>query len=103
MNDRDVVHLGARLVSHVGSYGDHPALSPARAAHTPAAPVFLLHGITDNVIPAAESAHLAAALRGAAPVRLLLTGLISHAEARQPTRVGDVMELASFWGDILNR
>jgi hypothetical protein len=36
-------------------------------------------------------------------VRLLLSGLISHAEADRPVRVGDVLELASFWGDVLGR
>ena len=73
------------------------------SADKPTAPVFLLHGIADNVIPAAESVHLSAALRGIAPVRLLLTGLISHAEADRPARFRDVMKLASFWGDLLNR
>ena len=38
-----------------------------------------------------------------APVRLLLSGLISHAEADRPMKVGDVMELAGFWGDLLSR
>ena len=43
--------------------------------------MFLLHGMDDNVVPAQESEFLAADLRGHAPVRLLLSGLISHAEA----------------------
>ena len=102
VNDRDVVHLGARLLPYVGFYGDSPALSAAKSPK-PSAPVFLLHGTEDNVIPAAESVHLAAALRGTTPVRVLLSGLISHAEADQPPRFGDVMELASFWGDVLSR
>ena len=68
-----------------------------------AVPVFLLHGIDDNVIPAIESEYLANDLRGHAPVRLLLSGLISHAEADQPAHVGDVMKLAEFWGDLLSR
>jgi dienelactone hydrolase len=102
VNDRDVVHLGARLVTHVGPYGDPPALSAERSP-APSAPVFLLHGIDDNVIPAVESVHLAAALRGTTPVRVLLSGLISHAEADRPPRVADVMALASFWGDLLQR
>ena len=36
-------------------------------------------------------------------VRLLLSGLISHAEADQPAHAGDVLELAGFWGDLLSR
>jgi hypothetical protein len=55
------------------------------------------------VIPAAESQHLAAQLLGVTPVRLLLSGLISHAEADRPVHVRDVMDLASFWGDLLDR
>ena len=102
VNDRDVVHLGARLLPHIGFYGDAPALSASRSPK-PSAPVFLLHGTEDNVIPAAESIHLAAELRGATPVRILLSGLISHADADRSAHVGAVLELASFWGDLLSR
>jgi hypothetical protein len=102
VNNRDVVHLGARLRPFVASYGSEPALSPSRSPK-PSVPVFLLHGIDDNVIPAIESEYLANDLRGHAPVRLLLSGLISHAEADQPAHVGDVMKLAEFWGDLLSR
>jgi hypothetical protein len=63
----------------------------------------LLHGRGDNVIPAAESQHLADRLRGHVPVRLLVTDLISHAEADQPPHVTDVLRLAGFWGDLLER
>ncbi len=102
VNNRDVVHLGARLRPFIASYGSEPALSPSRSPK-PSVPVFLLHGIDDNVIPAIESEYLANDLRGHAPVRLLLSGLISHAEADQPAHVGDVMRLAEFWGDLLQR
>ena len=66
-------------------------------------PVFLLHGLEDNVVPAVESEYLAADLRGHAPVRLLLSGLISHAEADRPMHASDVLQLAGFWGDLLSR
>jgi hypothetical protein len=36
-------------------------------------------------------------------VRLLLSGLISHAAADRPVRVNDVLQLAGFWGDLLAR
>jgi hypothetical protein len=65
--------------------------------------VFLLHGTDDNVIPSVESEYLANDLQGHAPVRLLLSGLISHAEADRPMHAGDVMQLAAFWGDLLSR
>jgi dienelactone hydrolase len=102
VNNRDVVHLGSRLLPYVGLYGGDPALSASRSPK-PSAPIFLLHGTDDNVIPAIESEYLAEDLRGHAPVRLLLSGLISHAEADRPMRAGDVMQLAGFWGDLLAR
>jgi dienelactone hydrolase len=102
VNDRDVVHLGARLLPYVSAYGGDPALSVSKSVK-PAAPVFLLHGADDNVIPSIESEYLAADLRGRAPVRLLVSGLISHAEADRPAHVGDVLRLAGFWGDMLSR
>jgi dienelactone hydrolase len=100
--DRDVVHLGARLLPYVSLYGGAPALSVAKSPK-PSSPVFLLHGTEDNVIPSVESEYLAEDLRGHAPVRLLLSGLISHADADRPPHAGDVAALASFWGDLLTR
>jgi dienelactone hydrolase len=102
VNDRDVVHLGSRLLPYTSALGADPALSVSKSPK-PSAPVFLLHGTDDNVIPSIESEYLAADLRGRAPVRLLLSGLISHAEADQPVHAGDVMLLSGFWGDVLSR
>jgi dienelactone hydrolase len=100
--DRDVVHLGPRLLPYVGQYGGEPALSVSKSPK-PAAPVFLLHGVDDNVIPPVESEYLADDLRPHTHARLLLSGLISHAEADRPVRLDDVLELASFWGELLGR
>lgn len=102
VNERDVVHLGARLLPYVAQYGGDPALSVSKSPK-PKAPVFLLHGIEDNVIPPVESEYFAEDLRGHAPVRLLLSGLISHAEVDRPPRIGEVLQLAGFWGDLLSR
>jgi len=102
VNERDVIHLGARLLPYVSAYGGDPSLSVSRSPK-PSMPAFLLHGTEDNVIPAVESEYLAEDLRGHAPVRLLLSGLISHAEADRPVHASDVMQLASFWGDLLSR
>jgi dienelactone hydrolase len=99
---RDVVHLGARLLPLIGANSSADALSLSKSPK-PSAPVFLLHGLEDNVVPAIESEYLAEDLRGHAPVRLLLSGLISHAEADRPVRFGDVLQLAGFWGDLLSR
>ncbi len=98
--NRDVAHLGAILRPYVGSYAPAAGLSPSRSP-IPSAPVYLLHGRDDNVIPAAESRASAARLRGRVPVRLLVSDLISHAEADRPAHVLDVLSLASFWGDLL--
>ena len=100
--ERDVVHLGARLLPLLGSHGGDASLSVSRSPK-PSVPVFLLHGMGDNVVPPVESEYLAEDLRGHAPVRLLLSGLISHAEADQPMHVNDVLQLAGFWGDLLSR
>ncbi|MGH9141442.1 MAG: hypothetical protein ACRD2I_09900 [Vicinamibacterales bacterium] len=99
---RDVVHLGARLLPLIGTSASPDGLSVSKSPK-PTVPVFLLHGLEDNVIPPVESEYLAADLRGHAPVRLLLSGLISHAEADRPAHVNDVLQLAGFWGDLLSR
>jgi dienelactone hydrolase len=100
VNARDVAHLGPRLRPYIRFYVDAPALSPSRSA-APSAPLFLLHGRDDNVIPAVESGHLADRLRGRIPIHLLVTDLISHAEADQPAHAVDTMRLAGFWGELL--
>ena len=102
VNARDVVHLGPKLLPFVGFYGGAPPLSPSKSPK-PSAPVFLLHGTDDNVIPAIESEYLAEDLRGHTQARLLVSGLISHAEADRPMHAGDVLQLAGFWGDLLSR
>jgi dienelactone hydrolase len=103
VNSRDVANLGRSLLPYVGRHVEAPALSPSRSP-APKAPVYLLHGRRDTVIPAAESVYLAQRLRAqSVPVRLLLTDLISHADADQPARVADVWRLTRFWSDLLDR
>jgi fermentation-respiration switch protein FrsA (DUF1100 family) len=102
INERDVVHLGNRLLPYLALYGGDPALSVSKSTK-PKAPVFLLHGLDDNVIPPVESEYFAEDVRGHTPVRLLLSGLISHAEVDRPPHVGEVLQLAGFWGDLLSR
>ena len=78
------------------AFTEDPALSPARST-TVTAPVFLLHGADDNVVPAIESRRLAAVLERTAPVHLLVTSLITHAEVDRPPTAGEVWELIRFW------
>src|SRR4029453_1589168 len=47
VNDRDVVHLGSKVLPYVELYGGAASLSPSRSPK-PSAPVFLLHGLDDN-------------------------------------------------------
>jgi predicted esterase len=66
--------------------------------------VYLLHGQDDTVIPTAESAILADDLRRrGADVHLLLSGVITHAEANQGASAGDVLRLVRFWASVLER
>ena len=77
---------------------------PERAPAPPAAPVFLLHGNDDIVIPAAESVVLAHHLRQqGVDVRLLLSQIITHAELDRAAAISDSWRLIAFWADVLGR
>jgi dienelactone hydrolase len=99
---RDVAHLGPVLLPHVADLGGDPALSPARSPF-PRGPVYLLHGIDDNVVPAIESTLLARDLsaRGVS-VHVLLTPLITHAEVDRTSSASAVWRLIHFWSQMLN-
>lgn len=96
VNERNVGSLGSRLLAHVGTFGDDPALSPERSA-PPRATVYLLHGLDDNVIPAVETRLLARWLSGKTTVHSLITPLITHAEVTRQARFGEYWELIKFW------
>jgi dienelactone hydrolase len=101
VNTRDVARLGAALLPHVAAFSADPALSPSRSP-VPSAPVYLLHGADDNVIPAAESALLAADLeRRGGRVRRLSTPLITHAEVDRTPTASEVWNLVRFWAGPL--
>jgi fermentation-respiration switch protein FrsA (DUF1100 family) len=96
VNTRNVTALGPILLPHTGAFTEDPALSPARST-TVTAPVFLLHGADDNVVPAIESRRLAVVLERTAPVHLLVTSLITHAEVDRPPTAGEVWALIRFF------
>ncbi|MEW6322073.1 MAG: hypothetical protein AB1635_13425 [Acidobacteriota bacterium] len=105
VNDRAVDALGPVLLPVVERLGDDPALpalSPERAA-PPAAPVYLLHGADDNVIPSVETVLLARHLHGRAEVHALLSGLITHAEVDRPPTAAEVWHLVRFWRSLMAR
>jgi acetyl esterase/lipase len=104
VNDRAVAELGARLLAVVDAMADDPAmpfLSPQRAPAPPLAPVFLLHGSDDNVIPSVETVLLGEYLDGKTEVHGLLSGLITHAEVNRAPTATEAWRLASFWRRVL--
>jgi dienelactone hydrolase len=104
VNARAVQQLGPVLVPFLDQTGaDDPALSP-ELAPPPSAPVYLLHGLDDNIIPAAESVLLADSLRArGGDVRVLLTGLITHAQVSASATASDAWALIRFWADVLRQ
>ncbi len=103
VNDRNVKALGPILVPHLGLEAD-PAASPERAASLPTAPIFLLHGDEDTVIPAAESVVLGDYLRAkGADVRVLLSQIITHAELDRSAAAAESWRVIAFWADVLRR
>ena len=103
VNDRAVDKLGPILLPVADALKDHPgmpALSPERAT-PPSAPIFLLHGVDDSVIPSMETVLLAEHLKGKADVTGLLSGLITHAEVNRTPGAIEVWRLGSFWRKIM--
>ena len=98
VNARDIVPLGARVLPFVEELGGHPALSPGRSPAT-GAPVFVLHGRLDNVIPTPEADQLVAYLAqaGNTHVQMLLTPLVSHAAMQSDFAWMDGWRLVRFW------
>jgi len=99
VNERNVAKLGSRLLPYIGLYGNDPSLSPDRSA-PPHAPVFLLHGTDDNVIPAVESRLLGQWLERKVAVRVLLSNPISHVNVTQRATVSDYWGLIAFWREL---
>jgi hypothetical protein len=105
VNDRNVKKLGPALVPYLNVSGvDSPTLSADRSRLVPSAPVFLLHGSEDSVIPTTESVLLANYLRSrGVEVHLLISELITHAEIDRSAAVADTWRLISFWANVLKR
>ena len=105
VNDRAVDQLGPILlpaVEGVSGASELTALSPERAT-PPAAPVFLLHGAEDNVIPSVETVLLARHLQGKTDVHAVLSGLITHAEVDKSAAATEVWRLVGFWKELMER
>jgi len=105
VNDRAVSKLGPALVPFLEELDlKNPALSPQQIERPTSAPLFLLHGDGDTVIPAAESAIFGDDLRRkGADVHVLLSGLITHAEVNKAATLIDVWKLISMWARVLKQ
>ena len=102
VNERDVASLGPILARHATAMGGDPALS-AETAPVAAAPVYLLHGTEDNVIPAVESKLLADSLRArGGRAQQLATPLITHAEVDRSAAARAIWDLVRFWANLLD-
>jgi dienelactone hydrolase len=102
VTDRQHNVLGNRLLPLIPTVAGDAALSPERSP-APRAAVFLLHGLEDNVIPSTEAPLVDAYLRAQhnTSVRTLLTPLLSHANLRTSTSLGDAWRLVRFWQSVL--
>lgn len=97
----DLAAIGPRLLPYIDELGGDPALSPDRSPVTHA-PVFLLQGIDDNVIPSTETPLLAAYLRahGNTHVTALLTPILTHATLQPSIGLRDGWALVRFWREV---
>jgi pimeloyl-ACP methyl ester carboxylesterase len=102
VNRRRVADLGRILLPHLDGVATDPALSPERSP-APAAPVFLLHGAADNVIPSLESRLLARHLEGKVHVELLVSASLTHAEARPAGSLREAWKMVGFWASLLDQ
>jgi dienelactone hydrolase len=101
VNARDVARLGPMLLPTVSQLGADAALSPERSP-LPLAPLYLLHGSDDTVVPAIESTLLArAAAREGRTVHLLLTRLVTHADVDRRATAREAWRLIDFWARLL--
>ncbi len=101
VNDRDVEALGRLLLPFVDRLEHDASLSPDRS-RAPSAPVYLLHGVDDNVIPHVESALLAQHLGAHTRVRLLLSRYLTHVDLAERPTIEDTWNMIAFWKAVLD-
>ena len=91
--------IAAVLAKHTA---EMDAVSPAESLAQVKAPVYLLHGEGDNVIPAAETLWLARGLPAKDVKEVLVTPVLSHVNLDEPsTSFGDEMRLVHFFAGVL--
>ncbi|HEX7501677.1 MAG TPA: hypothetical protein VF524_15460 [Polyangia bacterium] len=102
VNDRDVGKLGRALAPLLADLELPAGLSPERSPLA-TAPVFLLHGADDSVVPASEMLSLARKLQHTSRVRAFASRLITHAEANRGVALAEMWSLSGFWQELLAR
>jgi pimeloyl-ACP methyl ester carboxylesterase len=94
----DLAGLVARIPRDAASVA---AVSPAGHLSTLEAPVFLLHGAADNVIPASETAWLAAEVPPSLLRSVVVTPAVKHVEIQGEPTYEQQWELVRFMAETL--
>jgi fermentation-respiration switch protein FrsA (DUF1100 family) len=102
VNQRDVGKLGQAITPLLANLNLPDGLSPERSPPA-TAPVFLLHGADDSVVPASEMLALVRKLQHTTRVRAFASRLITHAEANRSAALAEMWSLSAFWQDLLSR
>lgn len=100
---RDIARLRPRLLSAIRADKEElAALSPHGHIAALRAPVFLLHGSEDSVIPPAETLWLARDIPPAALRAVLITPMFSHVDLKGSAPWRDELRLVHFMGSVLH-
>ena len=83
---------------HIGPPSDPDVIakSPARAARNVRAPILLMHGVDDTVVPVTQSQAMMKALGGGAPHELIELPGEDHWLSRSETRIRVLTEMERF-------
>jgi len=102
VSNREVDKLGESLRPVLSNLELPAALSPDLSP-APKAPVFLLHGADDSVVPASEMVWLVQHLQGKTSVRAFASRLVTHAEVNRGAALSEIWALSDFWRDLMSR
>lgn len=99
--DEDVAAFRPALLAMIERRkGDMRAVSPGEHLAGLRAPVYLLHGSGDTVVPASETAWLARHVPEASLGAVLVSPAIVHVELHEPT-LWDKWQLVHFMGQVI--
>jgi len=102
VNQRDVGKLGQTLAPLIADLNLPAGLSPERSPPA-TAPVFLLHGADDSVVPASEMLSLARNLGQTTRVHAFASRLVTHAEVNRGVALSEIWSLSTFWQELLSQ